>query len=236
MTGHDDLRLALGSYLAGALDDAARVELDVHLRDCATCSHELAELAPLPGLLAGLRADEADPGAAALPESLLPDLLARAREVEASGRLRLRRRRMLAGALGAAAAAAVVALVALFAPSSPGGPSYELHAPTAPAASAVLAGRVRLGGRVTLVAKPWGTELLLTLTGLPSGTSCVAVVTGARGHDEVTGSWGPTPDHSALVQLATRMRVTQLTGVTVETLARRRLLTARVGLRPVHES
>jgi predicted anti-sigma-YlaC factor YlaD len=191
MTDHTDLRLALGSYLAGALDAETRAAVQDHLDGCETCRAELAGLAPLPGFLGKLAPGEVDPGALSLPEGLLPGLIARARAIETRNRLRLRRWRVLNGVLGAATAAATA-------------------------------------GDVTLIARPWGTQLLLSLRGLPTGTSCVAVVVGRDGHTDVVGDWGPTADHLARVEVATRMSTGSLAGVTIENAAGKPLLTAAV--------
>lgn len=221
MTDHTDLRLALGSYLAGALDAATRAAVQDHLDGCETCRAELSGLAPLPGFLGKLAPGEVDPGALSLPEGLLPGLIARARAIETRNRLRLRRWRVLNGVLGAATAAATAAaiIVAVRAPQTPGGPAYSFR-PVVSSAS--------LAGDVTLIARPWGTQLILSLRGLPTGTSCVAVVVGRDGHADVVGDWGPTADHAARVEVATRLSTGSLAGVTIENAAGKPLLTAAV--------
>jgi hypothetical protein len=218
MTDHADLRLALGSYLAGALDAAARSELEEHLDGCIACREELAELAVLPGFLARLTPGELESGAVSVPEGLLPGLLAQAREISTSSRLRLRRWRMLAGTLGVAAAAALAAAVVVV-PSTPSGPAYHFRSALASAP---------LAGRVILTSRPWGTELTLSLKGLPPGTGCLAVVSGLDGSTQVVGNWGPTPAHSVQVEVATAMPSDELAAITVETVAGKPLLTVRL--------
>lgn len=50
--------IALGAYVLGALDAAERVDLERHLRDCASCQEALLRFANLPGLLHGLTLEE----------------------------------------------------------------------------------------------------------------------------------------------------------------------------------
>ena len=223
MSDHDDLRLSLGSYLAGALQPGARADLEAHLQHCNACREELAALSILPGLLARVRPAELGDGLLTAPDALLPGLLSRSRAIRRTTRRRLRFWRATAAA-AALAAAAAGGLAVFMAPSPPeptrpAGSSYQLR----PSLTAS-----RTAGRVTLARKPWGTELVLTLRGLPAATSCTVVVTGPRGHAETVGAWGPTPDHAARVVASTAFPPAELTGVTVETTAGRALLTAHL--------
>lgn len=219
MTDHAGLRCSLGSYLAGALDATARGELEAHLHDCGACREELAELSALPGLLSRLTPAELDEDLLAPPAGLLSGLLARARAVEEAARRRLWRWRVAAGAFGVAAAVSVAVVVLPGTSLTPGGPTYQLR----PAVS--LTG---IGGQVTLARRPWGTELVLSLRGLPAGTDCVAIVSGQDGHTEVVGNWGPTSNHVANVQVATDMAAGGLARVSIQTTAGRPLLGADV--------
>ena len=236
MTSHDEMRLSLGSYLTGGLGPAARAEVDDHLRHCDVCRAELVELAALPGLLGRLgheqiatqpfdysllgagpsRSNPAEAAFAGPGDELLPGLLAQARRIEARSRRRLRRVR---AATVAFAVAAVVAAAFAVAPSAApvSGTSYRLRA------QAVSA---RLAGRVTLVRKPWGTELELYLQGLPAGQDCEAVVTGVHGQRAAIGNWSATPDHVAQVTLASDMQPSELASLTVRTVAGVPLLSA----------
>jgi hypothetical protein len=228
MTYHDELRLSLGSYLTGSLGPATRLEVGDHLKHCETCRAELVELAALPGLLGRLgtrqlgsqlgpsafgAASSASSLTGTMPDSpsegLLGELLARARRIEDRSRQRLRRLR--AAAIVAAAAAIVVAALALApAVTSPPGTSYRLHAEI-PSSS--------LAGNVTLVPKPWGTELALSLQGLPPRVACEAVVTGTHGQRAAIGNWSATQDHAARVEIASDMSPSQLASLAIETVA-----------------
>ena len=219
MSNHNELRLALGSYLVGALSPSERVVFEGHLRDCELCRQELNELSVLPGFLGRLTPEQVVGGFPAPPESLLTGLLARASFVERSRASRLRRWQGAVAALTLAAAATIGVLV-LPATSTPG-TSYQLHSALASTSSA---------GVVTLVSKPWGTELLLTMKNLPPGTSCVAVVTSKSGRSEVVGTWGATVTRAARVTLATDVSTPHLRSITVDTAAGIRVLNARLAI------
>lgn len=100
---HELSRPDLGAYVLGALAPDERARLEAHLERCDACRAELADLAPLPGLLARLDPDVVEVGAPPPPPG--PTL------EEALARLGTRRRarRRTAGRLVAAAAAAVLA-------------------------------------------------------------------------------------------------------------------------------
>lgn len=238
MTTHDDLRLSLGSYLTGGLGPAARVEIDEHLHRCDACRAELVDLAALPGLLARLGPEQlgaqqfdhglfaASPSAskpvgalsAGPPDGLLNGLLAQARRIEEGSRRRLHRVWAAAAVFAAAAVVATAfALVPTVAPAPAPGTSYRLR-------DEALS--TRLAGRVTLIPKPWGTELALSLQGLPARQDCEVVVTGAHGQRATIGNWSATPDHVARVEVASAMSPSQLISLTVQTVAGTPLLDA----------
>ena len=231
MTDHDDLRLALGSYLTGALGPTARAKVDDHLQRCDPCRAELVELAALPGLLGRLGPGQlgVEPFGSSLfgpgqfvsvpvgvvpvrpPEGLLSGLLAQARRIEDRSRRRLRRLRAATAAVTVAAVAAVAfAAAPTLARTSAPGISYVLRA-EAPSTS--------LAGRVTLLRKPWGTEVALSLQGLPARESCKAVVTGVHGQRATIGYWSATPDHVVRVDVASDLSPAQLASLTVQTVA-----------------
>lgn len=236
MTTHDDMRLSLGSYLTGGLGPTARAKIDEHLHHCDACRAELVDLAALPGLLARLGpgqlgAQQLDHGLSAPipsasnpvgalfaepPDGLLNGLLAQARRIEEESRRRFRR------VWAAAAVFAIVAVVAtafavapILAPAP--GTSYRLHADVA---------STRPAGRVTLISKPWGTELALSLQGLPARQDCEVVVTGVHGQRATIGNWSATPDHVARVEVASAMSPSRLVSITVQTVAGTPLLDA----------
>lgn len=170
-------RLDLGSYVLGALEPAARDQLAEHLADCAPCRAELAALAVLPGLLAKLPAG--DELAAAAPAD--PQLLATV--LETARRRRGQRRRMFAAAaclVALGVASAVVDLTVGGGARSPAGPVVTRAAATSAATGVHLA--------VALSPRSWGTQIVVTVRGVPAGSRCELLVTGPGGALE-TGAW-----------------------------------------------
>jgi anti-sigma factor RsiW len=214
---HDEVRLSLGSYLAGALDASSRREVDVHLERCVACQRELAELAVLPGLLARV-GNLVDEETVEVPATLRVAVLSRVRHERNAQRARLRAWRVAASTLALVAASLLVVVVAR-SPSSPVGVGYALRPASA---------TVRLRGVATLIPKAWGTEVSFSLQGVPAGLDCEAVVVTAQGTSQVIGNWGSTPTHSVEVAVATHLTASRLRSVRVATLDGRTLLIARV--------
>jgi hypothetical protein len=211
MTDHPEVT-DVGPYVLGALDPHERAAVDAHLRGCARCRQELAELADLPPLLALVPADVAaalaeddvdlDP-----PDSVLGTLVRAARAEEA----RARRRRRWATGL---AAAAVVAVLAVGWLARPWGPSQEQ--PTAVALAPVQGVSVPVSVDVALTSTDWGTRLMVTCAYLEDGPAAPAssygedagyalVLTDADGVSEQVATWGVVPGHDVVVPAATRL-------------------------------
>jgi Putative zinc-finger len=102
-----EIRHELGVYIVGAASSADRARVARHLASCRSCREEVAGLAPLPGLLRTLPAEEAeqlvadvaadcDPGSLTVLQDRLIGQLARRR----------RRTRWLTAAVAAALAVA----------------------------------------------------------------------------------------------------------------------------------
>lgn len=205
---HAERSRDLGAYLLGSLAPAERAGVDRHLAGCALCRAELAALAPLPGLLGRLTAEEARrirDGLAGPPDDLVR------RTVEAVHEERRRERRRLFGwrlATVAATLVAVVGIGTLLVPDLVGG---------APGEPFVAAAGVSASGNGTLQARTWGTALQLELAGLPAAPSYQAFATARDGHTEVAASWGATPSGRAVVAGATAIQRTDLVAVEVRT-------------------
>lgn len=142
-----------------------------HLDGCPACRVAIAELAPLPALLAA-----GPPPAAPPDDDLLPRLLT------AAARERRRRRRAV-GVVSAAVAAAVVALLA--------GLVAALHAPddvpATAAASSTSAVMPRAAADVVLHPAAGGTVVDVAVTGLTPGTVCtVQALTRDGGRYDIT--------------------------------------------------
>lgn len=219
-------RLALGALVLGALAPAEREQVERHVSACERCRAELAELAPLPGMLNLVRLDDiptsdeedlqpsprlldsllaaaADERSPA-PSTPAPDVAARA---GAHGRHRgatrpprrrdpsgpSRRSTWLLGA-GAAAAAVVVAVIVwvVGAGSSNDPDRADVTASATDPATSVSA-------TVELAPVGDGTDVKVTISGVPAGADCDLVVVSTDGDDDVAASWTASYAGSASV-------------------------------------
>ena len=201
-------RFDLGPLVLGSLSPEERAGIEAHVATCTSCQAELAELAPLPGLLHRLTPAEAE-WAGATPD-LLPGLLARAAELTgdaagprdidgtgdtveppartsdgASSHVRRSGRRAAGWAAAGVAVAAGVSWMFAAGPLSG----------TEPAPTCVVVeahdDQTGISGEVTLSEAESGTDLRLELSGVPAGSECQLVAVTADGSD-VTASWDAT--------------------------------------------
>lgn len=214
-TEHDPVRLLLGAYVLGGLNERDRHAFDAHLSTCAECREELAQAAPLPGLLRRLPgtaafphlADEAVPFGDSFdpPPAQLDSLLEKVR-TERGSRRRTRSRRTLLGLAASVVLAAVVSLTLVL-------PSHQSGGESTVALSAVATSTT--SGQATLTAKPWGTSLAVKLAGLPDRGPFVLQVHGVGGRTEQAATWSTTPTHSATVTGASSMHPADVRSITV---------------------
>jgi putative zinc finger protein len=200
---HERYQLMLGAYVLGALDPADRSAVDEHAARCAACSRELAEFAVVPGLLS--RAP--DPVVEPRPEPV-PSLALRG-AVRSVSKTRRSTRWLVAGVAACALGAGIGVGVLT----------------TSPATEQVAAQRIvtlsadsgRVGGSAELAAKPWGTELRLTLHDLPANERLELVAVGTDGRSEPAATWS-VPD-AGRIQLtgATSMRPESVRRVEIRT-------------------
>ncbi|WTW96518.1 zf-HC2 domain-containing protein [Streptomycetaceae bacterium NBC_01309] len=196
------LRLDLGAYVLGTLNDSETQWVRAHVAVCPECRAAYEELAILPSFLARLTPAEAEAsGAAAEPP---PDRLF------ATAADRVHREKRTRHVLVAAAAALVVLVGTLGwalgteddnSPSATGTASATPPAPvpTAPTAPSqppadqrtVKASDAVSGAAMTLDYRPatYGTGIDLRLSGVPAGTRCQLDVYGTRGRQETASSW-----------------------------------------------
>lgn len=210
MNEHEELRTALGAYLIGSLSPADRATVERHLAGCAGCRSELTALAPLPGLLGRLSAEDARSRALSPDPDLLARTLDAVRARRAAERRGLRRWQL------AAAAAVVVAAVTAGAALWPSGP---------PAAPLVAVAGASAAGTGSLDARGWGTAVELDLSGLPAAPRYVAVALARDGYGEVAATWGATASGRAVVSGATAIPRGELAAVEVRTADGRAVLT-----------
>lgn len=232
---HDD-----AAYVLGALEPAERADFERHLAGCADCRRRVAEVAPLPALLAGLSEHDLaglsehdlsehglsehdlaerdlgdDPAAPdeAVPDTLLPRLLAAARAE------RHRRRRVTTALAGLAAAcvAALAITVAVVARPADGGPAPQ-------AMAAVTASPVH--ATATLRQRAWGTEidLLCRYDGAGTGYPYRLVVRDRSGRSEVLGTWTLGPGREVRYRSGTALARDEIAAVEIGTVDGRTVL------------
>lgn len=196
---HADLHEWAGAFAAGALDRDERARFEAHLRTCPTCQATVADLLPVVGALGRLGPADIEP----LPPAptAIADAAA-ARAVADQSRLARSRSRWRTVAVAAVLLAAV-ALAALALRRPDRGPSGT---------EVALTGRAT--GTVELIERAWGTQLELTIGGLPTTGTFQAVVVDADGQRQPAATWGATPAGRAAVGGATSVRRASL--VTLE--------------------
>ncbi|MEO7744639.1 MAG: zf-HC2 domain-containing protein [Actinomycetota bacterium] len=213
-TEHEDVRVLLGAYVLGGLDDTDLAAVQSHLPTCALCRDELAQLAVLPGLLRRRPAPTDLPAAAPKPPAeLLPALL---HELDA-GRRRDRRRWLVRSAVAAVTVATLTAGAGavLAREDVPVAGAPVAGTPVAGTPVALVAATGVTSGHARLLAKPWGTSITVELRGLPRDGRFVLQTTGRDGTREQAAAWGATSSGAVTVVGATSLDPTDLTRVAV---------------------
>ncbi|MFC5668352.1 anti-sigma factor family protein [Kitasatospora misakiensis] len=178
------VHLDVAAYVLGVLDGPEREAFDAHLATgCPQCAEQLAELAPVGGLLAeyAVGADPADP----VPR---PDRVMLGRLVE-EVRASRRRGRVRRLALVVAAAAAVLA--------GPAVTAAVITADSPPAVVATAAGHQftaadPVSGAHAVVgvdAVPWGSKITLELSGVRGPLTCDLVAVSGTGGRQTVTTW-----------------------------------------------
>jgi len=197
MSGHEQYRQWSAAYVLGALDPAERHDFEEHLRRCRDCQEEVRSFAPIPGLLSKVE----EPGPVAVPGGFEERIVSRVRSEWAS--LARSRRRWQALAV-AAALAAVFAVAALLSAPAPGGGT-----------PLVFADGARARGEILVDERPWGTEVVLELDGLPPAGSYTAWAIDESGNWYQVATWGPTPNSAVVVTGASSVSFADLERIVV---------------------
>jgi hypothetical protein len=184
MTCHEATQ-SLGAYVLRALEPAERAKLDAHLLDCPECAAELAELEELPELLGRLSLDDVVAPVVS-PSDDLFDRVARAARRESARTRPARRTRLLA-------AAAAVVIVAAAGVGIGLAQTNHQSSVTFAAASGATHMSVTVTGRAT------GTDLVVSVDGLPVDEHCTLVAVSRSGTWETAGSWVATYSGTAKV-------------------------------------
>lgn len=201
----DEFRSWSAAYVLGALDADERAEFETHLRDCEACRAEVAELAPIPGLLART----SPPG----DEDEVEGALGLALAEVASERRRLARARRVWQFVAAGAAAAVVVLVLFLALDDP----TAQEAPTGERVELAVASETATA-EIGLVSRPWGSVVdihVIEVDQLPQADSFTAWVVDGAGRWEPACTWGLDGDGWAKVQGASSIPVDQVVEVVI---------------------
>ena len=191
----------IGAYVVGALGPVEAARVKRHLRGCAACRADYQDLIPVRAWLG--RMNPAD-GMPAYPPPGRPPL------VPAHSPRHRSRPRWLAAAGAVIAAVAIAVITAISAqPAAPGYRAFD-------AATGVH-------GQASLHATPAGTQIDLTVTGLPAGQPCI-LITVSRAGAAVAGTWTADSAGTAEITGASAIPVGQLTALHIEAPSHRLLL------------
>ncbi|GAA1553716.1 anti-sigma-L factor RslA [Kribbella sancticallisti] len=211
--------IAVGAYVLGALAAGERLDLEGHLRDCATCRDALHRFANLPGLLHTLTLEEVTSTAfedepllalaAGVPDSAdIPATVGQS----ALGKPRTSSRRRT---LIAAAAVVFVALSGVLV-------GRELVTDSAPPEQAGVSWSATDGvGGIDTTARlsneSWGTGIQLRMKDLEPGQLCKLVVHARSGESETTGWWTTNYVYAAEVPASTSIALPDIDRIDVVT-------------------
>jgi hypothetical protein len=187
-------------YVVGAIDPADRAVVDSHLAWCIRCREELAGLAALPGRLASVPVADVtmlvpdedppiSPDGGYLPGATLRSL---------SGRAAARRRHLMWRRAAAAAAVAVIASGGAVTVSRLVDQPALRPAASALAWAATASGsdpRTGASASVRYLARPWGLQMQVQVSGIASGTQCELQVLSPGGR-AVAGGWTVAAGHA----------------------------------------
>ncbi|WP_173924458.1 anti-sigma factor [Agromyces sp. Marseille-P2726] len=208
------------AYVLGALSPTERREYEEHVEMCDACRRSVAELTPMPGLLARLDTDRAeallDEGADEMP-SPRPELLDAVRR---EARRRSVRRSRTRVALLAAAALVVIAAVAV---------PLALSRPAADRQSVAFEAVVDAPVTATAVLTPveWGTRIQLDCTyqadpgdeGPRSGWPYALVVVDSDGRSTEVSSWRAAPGATARLEAGSALGVDEIASLEIRAVA-----------------
>jgi hypothetical protein len=191
----------IGAYVVGALSPVEAAGVKRHLRRCAACRADYQDLIPVPHWLS--RMNPADGMPPRQPPGRPPP-----KPVRPPRRFPGRRAAAAATVIAAVAIAVITALSARH-PALPGVHGFD------PATG--------VHGQATLHGTPTGTQIDLTLTGLPAGQRCT-LVTVSRAGTAVAGTWTAGNDGTAEITGATAIPLSQLIALRVAAPSDRLLL------------
>ncbi|TDX04055.1 anti-sigma factor [Kribbella sp. VKM Ac-2566] len=215
---------AIGLYVLGGLDTDERLEMERHIRACASCQDAVQQVAHLPGVLhsltledvVALQLDDADPGEwQPLSISSAPASLPKAANVVPGDSSITRLRRASTRTLLAATAAVVLVvaggLIGRQISDDPASPPQAEGGVTWSATDGV-------GGidtQVQLSSRSWGTDIQIHMNDLAPGQRCMLVVYTRSGQSEATGWWTTSNIPEADVPASSSFALSDITRVDV---------------------
>jgi anti-sigma factor RsiW len=195
----------IGAYVVGALSPAEASPMLRHLRGCHGCRADYQDLVPVRDWLG--RLGSADGMPARQPLAMLP------LEPGHPPRHQVTRRGWTVA--GAAIAAAVIAVIAVIS-ARPAGPGFQAFNPS-----------TGVHGQASLRATPTGTQIGLTVSGLPAGQRCILVTVSPAG-TAIAGTWTAQYSGTAQVIGTSAIPRSQLTALRIEAPSHRLLLSITV--------
>lgn len=205
------------AYVLGALSPADRAAFEAHASGCAVCRAELADLAPLPGLLARVsRTDAIDllsidesadaPGADPTRARVVDLGVARARRSR-------RARWLLASAASVVVIAGIVAVPTIVSQQADPVETIALE----------LVEDVPLDASIRVEDVSWGTRLSLTCSYGPAadapygGWEYALVVVSTSGVESQLSTWRAFPDTTAQLAAGTALRSDEIAAIELRT-------------------
>jgi Putative zinc-finger len=206
ISDHDAIRMLIGAYVLGGLNDADRHTLEAHLPDCDDCRTELAHARPLTTLLS--RAPGAISALAGPPTTTTTStvgLLPKVRTIAARQKARRRRLILAAASLIVIVSLGVGLLLATAQRHQSGGRTTAFR---------TVAGYA-ISGQATLSSKSWGTSVRINVAHLPAQGPFVLQVSAANGRAEQACTWASTSTGRATVDGGTSLRLPSIRTITV---------------------
>ncbi len=180
MTDHSVFRGWSASYVLGALDSAERLQFEDHLSQCEECRREVAEFAPIPGLLSKLDGYESEPAPTRVANMASDQVRSDWSALQHSRK----RWQWIASAV------AVIAVVAMVVSALPTSRQETVW---------IVESSVSATGTIELESRAWGTAIHLDLADLPLREGYIAWVIDKSGNKQQVAVWGPTDGRVAVL-------------------------------------
>ncbi len=205
------------AYVLGALSPAERREFEEHLSGCERCRAAVAELAPMPGLLARVAAPDAE---ALLPEDTAPSgsasaELVRLVRLDTVRRRRIRRMRVVVGIAAAAVVAGAIAVPL----------SLQAGVQARQTLTMQAVGSAPVSASLQLSSVAWGTRLDLKCSYAESPSesgrswSYGLFVTGRDGSTSELSTWKIGAGATARLQAGTALPISDISRIEVRALS-----------------